>query len=119
MANTKIRKSDTAVDDELMEKLTEIGVLYSHKRSKAHPNMRPFIGANRHEIDILDARAVIDSINKSSHFLEKVLGKKDGGLVLFVGTSPAARDLVENLAKKLKQAYVVNRWLGGTPTRKY
>ncbi len=116
MSDTKIRKPDAAVDEKTMKELTEIGVLYSHKRSKAHPNMRPFVSINRHEMDILDARAVLDSIEKAGSFLEKVFSAKDGGLVLFVGTSAPAKDIVKNFAGGLKQPYVVNRWLGGTLT---
>ncbi len=116
MTEAKIKKPDAAVDENIMKELTEIGVLYSHKRSKAHPNMRPFVGTNRHEMDILDARAVLDSIEKAGHFLEKILSEKKDGLILFVGTSAPAKDFVETFSKELNQPYVVNRWLGGTMT---
>ncbi len=115
MSDKKIRKSDTAVDKEIMEKLSDLGVLFGHKKSKANPDMAPFISANRHEIDILDARAVIDSLSKAGNFLKKKLSKKNSK-VLFVGTKPSVKDLVKDLAEELNQPYVVNRWLGGTLT---
>lgn len=116
MTEAKIKKSDAAVDEGVMKELTEIGVLYSHKRSKAHPKMRPFVGTNRHEMDILDARAVLDSIEKAGSFLENIISDKKEGLVLFIGTSAPAKDIVESFSKEFKQPYVVNRWLGGTLT---
>ena len=116
MADTKIKKIDTAVSEELMKELSEIGVLYSHKRSKAHPNMRPFIGTSRYEMDILDARAVLNSIDKAGYFLKKVSTKKESSLILFVGTTPPVKDLIKTFAEKFNQPYVVNRWLGGTLT---
>jgi small subunit ribosomal protein S2 len=116
MTEEKIKKPDEVIDENIMKELIDLGVLYSHKQSKAHPNMRPFIGANRHEIDILDARAVLDSLEKAESFFEKTLSEKKDGLILFVGTSAPAKDTVRETAEELGQPYVVNRWLGGTLT---
>jgi small subunit ribosomal protein S2 len=116
MTEEKIKKPDEVIDENIMKELIDLGVLYSHKKSKAHPSMRPFIGANRHEIDILDARAVLDSLEKAESFFEKTLSGKKDGLILFVGTSAPAKDTVKKIAEGLEQPYVINRWLGGTLT---
>jgi small subunit ribosomal protein S2 len=76
--------------------------------------MSPFITANRHEIEILDPRAVLDTLNKAGDFLEKLLSNNK--TVLFVGTKPSVKKIIENFANELKQPYVINRWLGGTLT---
>jgi small subunit ribosomal protein S2 len=76
--------------------------------------MSPFITANRHEIEILDPRAVLDTLNKAGNFMEKLLSNDK--TILFVGTKPSAKKLIEDFANELKQPYVINRWLGGTLT---
>src|SRR3989344_5511805 len=48
------------------------------------------------------------------NFLASV--KKKGGMILFVGTGLAAKDIVRNVAEELNMPYVVERWLGGTLT---
>lgn len=102
------------VDNETITEMAEAGVLYSHKKSKADPRMKPFIVANRYQLDVLDAGAVLDSIEKTAELMKDILS--NDGTILFVGTTPASRDHVEYLADKLGQPYVVNRWLGGTLT---
>jgi len=106
---------EDAIDNKLIAEMTESGVLHTHKKSKADPRMRRFIAANRHEIDILDARAVLNSLNKAAEFLKGILAK-DNGTVLFVGTTPPAKEMIKELAEKLEQPYVVTRWIGGTIT---
>ena len=108
--------SDTkeSLDEKVAMELLQAGVLYSHNNSKEHPRMRQFIGAHRHEMDILDAQATIESLEKATSFLREAF--TEGKSVLFVGTtSPAAQD-VERIAKHFNQPYVTHRWLGGTLT---
>ena len=42
--------------------------------------------------------------------------KKKGGVILFVGTNIAAKDITQKIAKNLNMPYVTERWLGGTFT---
>ncbi len=106
--------AEETLDEELAAEMVKAGVLYSHKKSKADPRMRPFISANRHEIDVLDMQAVLESIENASTFLKETLSK--GGLVLFVGTAPSVSKAVKDIADKFNQPYVTHRWLGGTLT---
>lgn len=102
------------VDNEIITEMAEAGVLYSHKKSKADPRMKPFVVANRYQLDVLDAGAVLDSIEKAGEFMKEILS--NDGTILFVGTTAVSREQVKELAEKLGQPYVVNRWLGGTLT---
>lgn len=117
--DNKVTIKDNLVEEKPIDKavlleMSEAGVLYSHKKSKTHPKMKRYIVINRHEINLLDARAVLDSLEKASEFVKSILSKN--GLVLFVGTQPAARSAIKETAEKFGQPYIVSRWLGGTFT---
>ena len=102
------------LDPALVEEMAKAGVLYGRKKSKTHPRMRPFIYTTRNSIEILDLPKTHEALDKAGEFIKEV-AKKDG-LVLVVGTKPAAQDLVENFGKKFSMPYVTKRWLGGTVT---
>ena len=102
------------MDPMLLEEMVKAGILYGRKKSKTHPHMRPFIYATRNGIEILDLPKTFEALEKAGEFM-KELAKKDG-LILTVGTKPAAQDLVDGFAKKFSMPYVTKRWLGGTLT---
>ncbi len=105
---------EVTMDPMLLEEMVKAGILYGRKKSKTHPRMRPFIFGTRNGIEILDLPKTSEALEKAGDFLKET-AKKDG-LILVVGTKPAAQDLVEELAKKFSFPYVVKRWLGGTLT---
>ena len=102
------------IDPALLDEPVKAGVLFGRKKTKTHPRMQKYIFATRNEIEIIDVVQTIDLVNKAGEFLKGVVGK--GGLILFVGATPAAKDPVRDLAKKFGYPYVVERWLGGTIT---
>lgn len=103
-----------AVDPAILDEMTKAGILYGRKKSKTHPKMRPFIFATRNNIEIIDLPKTLEAVEKAGEFLKETA--KNGGLLLVVGTQPAAQELVEEFAKKLAAPYVTKRWLGGTLT---
>ena len=105
---------NTTLNETVLSEMAEFGVIYGHKRSKTHPQMRPFIIDNRSEIELLDPEAIISSLGKAVDFL--TLKKKQGMLLLLVGTLPSSRGVIEKFAKESEFPYVINRWLGGTLT---
>jgi len=102
------------IDEELAEEMAREGVVFSHKKSKAHPAMRRYISANRHEIDILDGVYALESIDRAAEYISELL--KRGGIILFVGTTAPSKESVQEFAESLGQPYVTHRWLGGTIT---
>ena len=102
------------MDPMLLEEMVKAGILYGRKKSKTHPHMKQFIFATRNGIEIFDLPKTMEALEKAGEFLKEV-AKKDG-MVLLVGTKPAAQDLVEEVSKKLSMPYVAKRWLGGTLT---
>ena len=102
------------VDEKTIHELAEAGVIYGHKKSKTHPKMKPFIGANRNEIEILKPESVLGKADKALEFVaEKV---KNNALILFVGTQASAKGCIKEIADEFGYPYVITRWLGGTMT---
>ncbi|OGG40115.1 30S ribosomal protein S2 [Candidatus Jorgensenbacteria bacterium RIFCSPLOWO2_01_FULL_45_25b] len=102
------------VDEKMVSEMAQVGVIFGHKKSKTHPKMRPYIGANRNEIELLKPEAVFDKLQKAGAFLREKIN--NGGLVLMVGTLPTSQESVKNFAEAFKFPHVITRYLGGTLT---
>lgn len=109
-----INKNSELFPEESLKELVDAGVFYGRKKSRTHPKMKPYILTNRGGIEIIN-------LNKTLEKLEGVVNlitekAKGNGLILFVGTQPAAFQEIEKIAKEFSYPYVTNRWLGGTLT---
>lgn len=94
--------------------MIDAGVFYGRKKSKTNPKMRDYILTNRGGIEIINLAKTAEALDKAAAFLkEKVKGD---GLVLFVGTQPAAEEGILKLANKFGLPRVTTRWAGGTIT---
>lgn len=96
------------------DELIEVGFFYGRKKSKIHPKMKPYVLAMRDGVGIINLVKTVEGLNEALNFLENLV--KNSGLILVVGTQPAAEESVLNFAKKFNFPYVVNRWIGGTLT---
>jgi len=97
----------------LPEMLKE-GVHFGHKSSRWNPKMEPYTFGVRNNIHIINLEKTLDLFQKALDFLRGVV--ENGGKILFVGTKPQARQLIEYVARELDMPCVTNRWLGGTFT---
>ncbi len=104
----------TAEDESLIQEMIKTGLLYGKAKSKTHPRMKQFIFGTRNNIEIIDLVKTAEHFKKAIEFLKSVSLK--GGQILFVGTQPAAKTSIVEVAKNLNQLYVSTRWLGGTLT---
>jgi len=102
------------VSEEILLEMIKAGLWYGRNRTKTHPKMRPYIFTNRTGIEIIDIAKTSQALDAALEFLKGVVLK--GGRILFVGTQPSAKHRIEEITKKFKQPFVVNRWLGGTLT---
>ena len=105
---------ETKIDEKTVLELAHAGVIYGHKKSKTHPKMKPFIGANRNEIELLKPESVINSLQKAIEFLKEKHSRK--ALILIVGTQPSAHESMKKLTETFSLPLVTTRWLGGTIT---
>jgi small subunit ribosomal protein S2 len=97
-----------------LESMLKSGVHFGHMKSRRHPRMDEYIYTTRNNINIIDLQKSLEKLQEALKFLESV--RKSGKRVLFVGTKKQTNDLVISLASRLKEPYVVERWIGGTFT---
>ncbi len=94
--------------------MIDAGVFYGRKKSKTNPKMRPYVLATRGGIEIINLQKTLELVEKAAAFIrEKV---RQNGLVLLVGTVPAAEPSIVRIAKKFNCPYVTFRWVGGAIT---
>lgn len=97
-----------------IEDLNKAGVQFGHRRSKRHPKMAGFISGQKENIELIDLDSTRSKLEEAMQFLSDLV--KRGGVVLFAGTKPHARSIVEAAAVKSAMPYVTERWIGGTLT---
>ncbi len=109
----KILFSGEKIDPEIMEML-KAGVHFGHRASKTCPQMKPYIFQTRNNIDVIDLQKTKEKLKEALEFIKETV--KKSGVILFVGTRPHQKKLVQEVSEELSMPYVVERWLGGTFT---
>jgi small subunit ribosomal protein S2 len=94
--------------------MMDAGVFYGRKKSKTNPKMRAFVLANRGGIEIINLQKTEELMDAAAAFVKEKV--RNNGLVLLVGTLPAAEVAITELAKKHSLPYVSTRWVGGAIT---
>lgn len=94
--------------------LLEAGCHFGHQVSRWNPKMRPYIFATKGNIHILDLDQTAVALNKAAQFVTDCVAQ--GHQILFVGTKPQAKTIIEQEAKRCGQYYISHRWLGGLLT---
>jgi len=97
-----------------LEALTLHGLHLGALRSHSHPKMKPYVWSNKNVFQIIDLEKSRKNLKAALDFLAGV--KKKGGVILFVGTNLAAKEITKKVAEDLNMPYVTERWLGGTIT---
>ena len=97
-----------------LEALTLHGVHLGSLKSHSHPKMKPYVWSNRNIFQIIDLEKSREDLKAALDFL--VESRKKGGIILFVGTGFAAKEITKKVAEDLDMPYVTERWLGGTLT---
>lgn len=108
-----MEKKNSAIESDL-EIMASKGIHLGSLRSYSHPKMKPYIWSGKNVFQIIDLEKSKDMLIKAVDFLVSI--KKKGGIILFVGTGLAAKDIVKKVAEELNMPYVAHRWLGGTLT---
>jgi small subunit ribosomal protein S2 len=100
--------------EEASREMIDAGVFYGRNKSKTNPKMKGYVLTNRGGVEIINLAKTSGALDRATGFLkEKVKG---GGLVLLVGTQPAAEEGILRLANKFGLPYVTTRWAGGIIT---
>ncbi len=110
LAASSVSEADLAILREMMK----VGLMYGHKKSKTNPKFKRYVFATRNGVEIIDLSQTLSALDIWTELLKNEL--KQGKSVLIVATQPAAREAIENLAKKFNFSFINDRWIGGLLT---
>ena len=96
------------------KKLLEHGVHFGHQTRKWNPKMSKYIFNHKNGVHIIDLTITAKKLHEAYLALKNIVA--NNGKVLFVGTKPQVREVIQEEALRSGSFYVVNRWLGGTLT---
>lgn len=96
------------------EQMLEAGAHFGHRTSRWNPKMKKYIFGVKNAIHVFDLEKTILALKSAAEFAAELAQK--GETILFVGTKPAAKEIVKQGAIEAGMPYVSNRWLGGTLT---
>ena len=99
--------------------LIAAGAHLGHSRSLLNPNFMPYVYGNRAGISIIDLDQTLPLLRRAANVTRAIAQR--GGSVLFLGTRPDLRPVVEKSASRLGETqgfYVGERWLPGTLTNR-
>jgi small subunit ribosomal protein S2 len=96
------------------EQLLEAGAHFGHRTSRWNPKMKKYIFGVKNTIHVFDLEKTVTALKKAAEFAAGLAQR--GEAILFVGTKPAAREIIKNGAIQAGMPYVSTRWLGGTLT---
>ncbi len=94
--------------------MAKAGLHLGHKTTRHSPQMDPYIYGAKNTIHIIDLEKTSEKLRGALNFIASSVSQ--GANILFVGTKPAAKDIVKKYAEKLDIPYVTERWLGGILT---
>ena len=97
-----------------LEAMALSGVHLGALRSHSNPKMKSYVWSNKNVFQIIDLEKSRENLKAAIEFLIGI--KKKGGVILFVGTGMASRDIIKKVALNLNMPYVSQRWFGGTLT---
>src|SRR5258706_5642816 len=105
--------SDSKVDQNV-ERLFTTGAHYGYSRTRRHPSMKGHVLTTKNGTDIINVEMTKAELEAAKGFLKEIAVR--GGTVLFVGTKPEARAIIERVAGTTGMPFVSERWIGGTFT---
>ena len=94
--------------------MADVGVNLGHRASKLHPKMKPYVSGIKNGVHTIDLEKTKKDLEKALAFISKIIS--EGKVLLFVGTKPQLKAIVQHTAEDCKMPYVTERWLGGTFT---
>ena len=102
-----------------MSALVACGAHIGHHKSLTRPNFLPYAYGHRANVTVIDLDQTLPMLRRAANVTRAIAQK--GGMILFVGTSPALRPIVEKAAKRIGPTgfHIGERWLPGTITNRF
>lgn len=110
----KAEEKTTKKEESLVKEMLGAGVHFGHSKSRKNPRMMPYISTIRNNMHIIDLDASAKKLEEALEFIIEVT--KRGGVILFVGIQPQAKQMTKEAAEECGMPYVVERWIGGILT---
>ncbi len=107
--------------DITLRELLEAGCHFGHQTTRWHPKASVYIYGAKDGVHIIDLAKTKDGLVAAAEYLKDLA--KNGKSVLFVGTKRQGQELIEEIAKKVRDNnensnfyYLLERWPGGLLT---
>jgi len=97
-----------------MREMLEAGVHFGHQTRFWNPGMAPHIFGHRNKIHIINLESTVRKLAESVKYVRTLASNK--GVVMFVSTKRASRDIISEEARRCGMPFVDQRWLGGMMT---
>ncbi len=97
-----------------IENLLESGAHFGHMTRRWNPKMSQFIFTEKNGIHIIDLRKTQLLADYARDAIYDIASR--GKVILFIGTKPQAKPIVQEQAVRAEMNYVSERWLGGMLT---
>jgi small subunit ribosomal protein S2 len=97
-----------------MRDMLKAGVHFGHQTCHWNPKMGEYIFGARNKIHIINLEKTVPMLRDALNFIGGIAARK--GKILFVGTKPAAQEIIKEEAQRCFMPYVNHRWLGGMLT---
>jgi len=97
-----------------LQELLDAGVHFGHQTQRWNPKMKRYIFGERNKVHIINLHRTLTCLESALDALRSVVAA--GKPVLFVGTKPQAKAIIQEEAGRCGQFYVTERWLGGMLT---
>lgn len=101
-------------DNILIDEMLKAGAHFGYSRSRRFPGMDRFVAATKNKKDLIDVEKTEMLLESAKNFVSNLA--KENKKIIFVGTKPEAKKIIEEIALALDMPYVINRWVGGVLT---
>jgi len=98
----------------LIERMFKAGAHFGYTRSRRHPSFKSSVFGSKDGSDIVNLEKTGSFLMRALDFVKNA--SSENKTIIFVGTKPEARKIVEGCAISLGLPYVSYRWIGGTFT---
>ncbi|GIW67394.1 MAG: 30S ribosomal protein S2 [Candidatus Parcubacteria bacterium] len=99
------------VQERIFGEMMKAGVHYGRAKRYTHPSIKNFLLKSNKNIEFFNLRLTLQKLNEVSDYLKQALAENKK--ILFVGTTPASQNKIQEIAQALNQYYLNYKWVGG------
>ena len=107
---TQLQQSQQT-EEKIYEEMMKAGVHYGRAKRYTHPSIKNFLLKSNKNIEFFNLKLTLQKLNEVSNYLKQVLAENKK--ILFVGTTPASQNKIQEIAQALNQYYMTYKWVGG------